>query len=92
MFACADIIVATHGAALANLVFCRPGTVVIELMGTNTANTIFAELAWRRGLDYHLIMGTEPAPPDRWWTWQRFADTVVDVRGLRTCLERLGFR
>ena len=89
LFASAAVIVATHGAALANLVFSRPGTTVIELMGTNTASPVFAFLAWRRGLDYQMIMGTEPAPPRRWWTWQIDADTVVDVRGLKLCLERL---
>ncbi len=89
IFASAAVIVATHGAALANLVFSRPGTTVIELMGTNTASPVFAFLAWRRGLNYYMIMGTEPAPPGRWWTWQIDADTVVDLRGLKNCLERL---
>ena len=89
MFASAAVIVATHGAALANLVFARPGTAVIELMGTNTASGVFANLAWRRGLNYQMVMGTEPAPPRRWWTWQIDADTMVDVRGLKNCLERL---
>ncbi len=89
IFACAAVIVTTHGAALANLVFSRPGTTVIELMGTNTASPVFALLAWRRGLDYQMIMGTEPAPPARWWTWQIDAATVVDVRALKNCLERL---
>ena len=58
-------------------------------MGTNTASAAFALLAWRRGLEYHMIMGTEPAPPERWWKWQADADTVVDVRGLKHCLEQL---
>jgi capsular polysaccharide biosynthesis protein len=89
MFASAAVIVATHGAALANLVFARPGTAVIELMGTNTASGVFANLSWRRGLNYQMVMGTEPAPPRRWWAWQIDADTMVDVRGLKNCLERL---
>ena len=92
LFASAEVIVATHGAALANLVFARPGTTVIELMGTNTASTHFARLAWRRGLEYQMIMGTEPAPPDPWWTWQQDADTFADVSALRNHLERLGLR
>jgi capsular polysaccharide biosynthesis protein len=92
LFASADVVVAAHGAALANLVFSRPGSVVIELMGKNTASIVFAKLSWRRGLNYQLIMGTEPAPPDRLWTWQRFADTIVDVRALRSRLEQLGLR
>ena len=89
MFASAEVVVATHGAALANLVFARPGTVVVELMGRNTVSDMYALLAWRRELSYHLIMGTEPAPPERWWTWQFRADTIVDVRELRNRLERL---
>jgi capsular polysaccharide biosynthesis protein len=92
MFASAAVIVAPHGAALANLVFSRPKTAVIELMGTNTASPVFAYLAWRRGLDYQMIMGTEPAPGERWWTWQIEADTAVDLRALQDCLERLALR
>jgi hypothetical protein len=89
MFASSEVVVASHGAALANLVFARPGTAVVELMGTNTASKLYALLAWRRALRYHLIMGTEPAPTERWWTWQFRADTIVDVRALRSQLERL---
>jgi hypothetical protein len=92
LFANAEVVVASHGAALANLVFCRPGTTVIELLGPNTATAAFARLAWRCGLDYHLIMGTEPTVPSRWWTWQPDADTRVDVVALRRCLEDLGLR
>jgi capsular polysaccharide biosynthesis protein len=90
IFASAEIVVSTHGAALANLVFCRPGTAIIELMGTNTATRAFADIAWGRGLNYNLIMGTEPAPPDRWWKWDPSADTIVDVPGLRRNLQQLG--
>jgi Glycosyltransferase 61 len=92
MFAGAEVIVSTHGAALANLVFSRAGTTAVELMGRNSASNMFAFLAWRRGLKYQMIMGTEPAPPDRWWTWQIDADTLVDVCELRNCLERLAIR
>src|SRR5262249_12891863 len=81
LFAGAEAIVSTHGAALANLVFARPGTVAVELMGVNTATTIFAGVAWRRGLRYEMVMGTEPALPKRWWQWQVDAATSVDVRG-----------
>lgn len=92
LFASADAVVAAHGSALANLVFARPGTTVVELMGRNCAVADFTELAWRRGLNYRMIMGTEPAQPDRWWTRQGLADTTVDVRALGSCLEQLGLR
>jgi hypothetical protein len=92
MFASAAVIVAPHGAALSNLVFSTPKTAVVELMGTNTASPVFAYLAWRRGLDYQMIMGTEPAPSARWWSWQIGADTVADVQALKNSLERLELR
>ena len=89
-FAGAEAIVSAHGAALANLVFASPGTAVVELMGRNTASALYAQLAWRLGLRYEMVMGVEPAPPDRWWTWQLQADTVADIAGLRASLQRLG--
>jgi hypothetical protein len=89
LFASAEIIVAPHGAALANLVFAGAGTTVIDLIGSNTASDAYALLAWRRGLEYHMIVGTEPAPPPRWWTWQIDADTVVDVPALDKALARV---
>jgi hypothetical protein len=51
---------------------------------------VYAHLAWRRRLRYQMVMGLEPAPPDRRWTWQMLADTVVDVPALRKHLEWLG--
>ena len=86
LFASAEVVVAAHGAALANLVFARAGTAAIELIGTNTASDIYAFLAWRRGLDYQAIPRTEPALPPRWWTWQIDADTVADVPALERAL------
>jgi capsular polysaccharide biosynthesis protein len=90
VFADAEAIVSAHGASLANLVFARRGATVIELMGRNAASAVYAEMSWLHGLDYDMVMGVEPAPPDRWWTWQMLADTIVDVPALRRCLERHG--
>jgi capsular polysaccharide biosynthesis protein len=90
LFAGAEVVVSPHGAALANTVFCRPGTTVIELLGRNTVRTCFARLAWRRELDYEMVLGTEPAIPARLWDWQMDADTAADVPALRKALERRG--
>jgi capsular polysaccharide biosynthesis protein len=83
VFVGADVVVAPHGAALANTVFCRPGTLVVELVGCNTVSDLFPQLSWRRGLRHELIVGIEPAPPARWWSWQIDADSVADVAELR---------
>jgi hypothetical protein len=92
LFASASVIVAPHGSALACLVFCRPGTTVIDLQSANHASDDFAFLSWRRGLDYQIILGTEPAPPPRLWTWQIDADTVADIPALRAALRTIAPR
>ncbi|MEM7190114.1 MAG: glycosyltransferase family 61 protein [Pseudomonadota bacterium] len=53
----ADVIVAQHGAGLANAVFCKPGTRVIEVTARSHARRAwdFAKLGIARGLDYHVV-------------------------------------
>ena len=52
LFASATRVVAPHGGALANLIFCKPGTKVTELMSKRYANPYFEVLSTIRGLNY----------------------------------------
>ena len=52
LFASANRIIAPHGGALANLIFCRPGTEIVELMNRNYANPYFEVLAGHQSLMY----------------------------------------
>jgi capsular polysaccharide biosynthesis protein len=45
LFAGADAVVAQHGAALANLVWCRPGTAVVEIEHVRPRPAYFGDLA-----------------------------------------------
>jgi capsular polysaccharide biosynthesis protein len=52
----AEIIVATHGAGLANLLFARPGTQVIEICPTGRFNaTIYPEKSRIFGLEHQIV-------------------------------------
>ncbi|HTJ79132.1 MAG TPA: glycosyltransferase family 61 protein [Rariglobus sp.] len=51
----AKVIVAPHGAGLANLAFCRPQTQVVEFFHRSYLNPCFWRLAALRGLDYRPI-------------------------------------
>jgi capsular polysaccharide biosynthesis protein len=44
-FNSAEMIVAPHGAGLANVVFCQPGTAVVELFAAAYVNSVFWRLA-----------------------------------------------
>ncbi|MCF1435761.1 DUF563 domain-containing protein [Agrobacterium vitis] len=58
----AEVIVAPHGAGLANLVYCQPGvkTRVIELFQASCINACYARVCQAKGLDYTAIIN-----PDR---------------------------
>lgn len=53
----AEIVVAPHGAGLANLVFCSPGTKVIELFSPAYVNVCYWILSNQCNLEYYYLMG-----------------------------------
>lgn len=53
----AAVVVGAHGAGLANLAFCRPGTKVLELIPTDNAHPFYFSLSVAGGLDYSYLAG-----------------------------------
>lgn len=64
LFSAADVVVAPHGAGLSNLVFCNPGTKVIEFFSPNYVETHYWALSNQVGLDYYYLVGEGKIPPD----------------------------
>lgn len=58
LFAQAKVVVSTHGAALANLVFCERGTTIVEIHHPNYTLGLYWQIAQRLGLRYGAILGT----------------------------------
>ncbi len=58
LFKHAEMIVAPHGAGLTNLIFCDPGTRVLELFSDKFVNHYFYELASNLHLLYDFMVGT----------------------------------
>lgn len=54
----ADVVIACHGAGLANIVYCEPGTRILELFPEYTVSAHFWMLANQFGLDYGVLFGT----------------------------------
>lgn len=57
LFASATVVIAPHGAGLANLAFCSPGTKVIELFSPSWPQPTYWELSNCLGLDYYYSIG-----------------------------------
>jgi capsular polysaccharide biosynthesis protein len=85
LFAGAREIVAPHGAGLANLVFCRPGTRVLELFHPGYQNPCYERLARLKALEYQAIV---PAASDEQILDPRAGrlDIVADLSAVRAAL------
>ncbi|MFE5320701.1 glycosyltransferase family 61 protein [Paenibacillus sp. NPDC056579] len=86
LFYNAKIIVAAHGAGLANLVFCQPETHVIELFPPSFMEPHYWMLSRLMGLDYHMIVGTRENPNN---FWSGFDNLSIDPRRLLEVLSCL---
>jgi capsular polysaccharide biosynthesis protein len=53
----AEIVLGVHGAGFANILFCRPGTLVIEIQDPEDPNPHFYALASLLGLTYNVLVG-----------------------------------
>lgn len=82
LFANAEAIVAPHGAGLTNLLFCKPGTKVIEIMNPDWFLDCFFSIGDNVGLDYCYMIGT-PQPGGK-------EDITVDMQRLENALYRVG--
>lgn len=60
LFHDAEIVVAAHGSGLTNLVFCRPGTTVIEIFSPNYMNVMYWSLSNVLKLNYCYVRGVDP--------------------------------
>jgi len=57
VFGSAEVVVGAHGAALTNLVFCRPGTLVVELFSPAYVNPCYRDLCMAAGLRHAAVIG-----------------------------------
>lgn len=68
LFQAADVIVAPCGAALANLMFCRPGTRVLEFFPGDYADDCFLRMSRALGFEYRYVFGGPRDFPKRNYT------------------------
>lgn len=106
LFRNARVVITPHGSGLTNMVFCNPGTVVIELFQPAYVNTCYWAIADFLGIEYYALIGlgkvVPPPPPGvdhRPWFFEHMKpdtdygdDIMVDMAQLLALLERAGVR
>ena len=88
-FSEADIVIGAHGAAVANLAFCQPGTRVIELIPSDQPLAYrYYALSVVADLTYAYLMGTSVARQPPGPLHRSSYDFVVDEAEFRNALAR----
>jgi capsular polysaccharide biosynthesis protein len=90
-----EAVVGPHGAGLSNIVFCEPGTKVIEIFSPELVTGFFWKLASQLNLEYYYILGKGlPAGQEEDYRqpWDARADITVDLTVLCGALELSGLK
>ena len=77
LFQKAEMIVAPHGAGLANMVFAAPGLRLIELLPDGAVNWCYRHLAAACGHEYDCVIGRSGPGATRLWSGWTVAATHV---------------
>ena len=82
IFSNAEYIVSPHGAGLANIVFCKPETKVLEILSPIYLNSCFRRIAAYSELDYRFMVGEGEISLEE----HRDANITVDINKLKDSL------
>lgn len=88
LFANVRCVVAPHGAGLTNLVFCQPGTKVVDVFSPNWVNPCYWTMSNQLDLEYHYLIGEGKRPPEDHDPVLKGDNIQVDTRALVQTLER----
>jgi capsular polysaccharide biosynthesis protein len=89
VMASCEAVVAPHGGGMSNVVFCSPGTKIVEIFSPELVATYFWKLSNQLQLDYYYLLGNgHPASldPNYSQSWDARADIEVDLEMLKRTL------
>lgn len=91
IFSSAKIIISPHGANMTNILFCKPGTKVIELFSPGYVNPIYWVLSSHAELDYYYLIGNGRRSSDYVFESARWSEDIeVDIDQLSRLLQLAG--
>jgi hypothetical protein len=83
----ASIIIGAHGAGFANLVFCKPGTKVLEFFPDKYVRHEYYDLCNQRGIEYHYLLCPSPGTATNSVDGQKLGLTA-DIPAIRKKLDQ----
>lgn len=93
LFAHAEVIISAHGSGLTNLVFCQPGSKIIELFSPNYVRTDYWMVSQDLRLEHYYILGRQVSnQPLRQLMYQSplMEDIYVELSSIRSALRLMG--
>ena len=85
----AAYIIAPHGAGLTNLVFCSPGTTIIELIYPKAVKRLFWTLSSIMNLNYYYLFAKGDLPPEGVDSYLNSDDMEIDLDKLDRLFKKL---
>lgn len=88
LFSQAQVVLGPHSTAFGNLVFCQPGTRVVDFMPASRIKTYMYELSACMRLEYYYDYAEWNVPPSQ--TPTEVDETIIPLGRLRAMLRRIG--
>ncbi|MDB5141430.1 MAG: capsular polysaccharide biosynthesis protein [Mucilaginibacter sp.] len=85
IFSNAKVVLGAHGAGLANIVFCKPGSIIVDIYAPQWIMPCYWVLANKIGLRYSYLIGENGTDNNR----DRNASIIVNINDLKKLLNKL---
>ena len=83
LFSNAEVIIMPLGSAMANIVYCKPGTKIIEFFNPRCVQTCALSVCSQRNLEYYYLLAKDEDPSKH----EISSDISVSVEKMRATLE-----